>query len=176
MQVPPPPRRAQNDSERPKRLFCNNCGMKHHISKIEEGEISRNPIKTLSMEEKTPTMPGVMYLKCLKSIRKMPGSQVRIWKDHCEGPETPIGPHCGCAHVHIHDRYDRHIICAGEDGGVRRIVLRVNRYKCCNCNRTFVLNCRCIGLQKHAVRTVRLDYQMAKQCWAWPGKHQTRCP
>ena len=47
-------------------------------------------------------MPGVMYLKYLKSIRKMPGSQVRIWKDHCDGPETPICPHCGCAHVHIH--------------------------------------------------------------------------
>ena len=36
-------------------------------------------------------------------------------------------------------------------------------YKCCNCNRTFVQDCRCIGLQKHAVRTVRLDYQMARQ-------------
>ena len=142
--------------------------MKHHISKIEEGEISGNPIKTLSMEEKTPTMPSVMYLKYLKIIRKMPGSQVRIWKAHCDEPETPICPHCGCAHVHIHGRYDRHIICAGEDGGIRRIILRVKRYKCCNCNRTFVQDCRCIGLQKHAVRTVRLDYQMAKQMGSSP--------
>ena len=115
------------------------------------------------MEERTPTMPSVMYLKYLKIIRKMPGSQVRIWKAHCDEPETPACPHCGCTHIHIHGYYDRHIICAGEDNGIRRIILRTKRYKCCNCNRTFVQNCRCIGLQKHAVRTVRLDYQMARQ-------------
>ena len=34
-------------------------------------------------------MPSVMYLKYLKIIRKMPGSQVRIWKAHCDDPKHP---------------------------------------------------------------------------------------
>ena len=137
--------------------------MKPHVTKNKNGKISAKGRKTLSMEEKTPTMPSVMYLKYLKITRKLSGSQVRIWKAHCDEPETPVCPHCGCVHIHIHGYYDRHIICAGEDNGIRRIILRTKRYKCCNCNRTFVQDCRCIGLQKHAVRTVRLDYQMAKQ-------------
>ena len=48
------------------RLFCNNCGMTQGRKKRRRRILLVKSRKRLSMEEKSPTMPSVVFLKYLK--------------------------------------------------------------------------------------------------------------
>ena len=58
----------------------------------------------------------------------------------------------GGEEVYAHGYYHRKVSAMGKDGARKRLKIKVKRYKCLSCGRTYTQNCKHIGLQKNQRR------------------------
>ena len=54
----------------------------------------------------------------------------------------------GGEEVYAQGYYHRKVSAMGKDGARKRLKIKVKRYKCLSCGRTYTQNCELIGLQK----------------------------
>ena len=120
--------------------------------------------KTLSMEEKTPTMPSVMYLKYLKITGEGVDSQGKFYYATCDEVELPVCPQCGSHELYAHGYYHRNASAIGRDGARKRLRIKLKRYKCRYCEKTFSQSCNPIGIGKWQRRNARLNDMLSREC------------
>ena len=145
-------------------LFCNNCGMSPARKKRSRRKVLVKDRKTLSMEEITPTMPCVMYLKYLKITGYGFDSQGKFEYAVCLEAEKTICPHCKGESLYAHGYRYRNLSLMGRDGARKRIRLRQRRFKCRCCGRTFMQDCSRIGVGKWQRRNARLNDAISREC------------
>jgi hypothetical protein len=87
-------------------------------------KILAKSIKTLSMEEKTPTMPSVVFLKYLKITGEGVDSQGKFAYSTCDEIELPVCPHCGSGKLYAHGYYHRNASAIGRDGARKRLRIK----------------------------------------------------
>lgn len=110
--------------------------------------------KTLSMEEKTPTMPSVVFLKYLKITGVGSDSQGKIEYSECVEVEQPECPQCHSQELYAHGYYWRNAWAIGRDEARKRLRIKVKRYKCRCCGKCFSQTCERIGLENGNVAMV----------------------
>ena len=116
------------------------------------------------MEEKTPTMPCVVFLKYLKITGKGEDSQGKFEYSECKEVKKETCPHCGGEEIYAHGYYHRKVSAMGKDGARKRLKIKVKRYKCLSCGRTYTQSCEHIGLKKNQRRNQRLNDAIAREC------------
>ena len=77
------------------------------------------------MEEKTPTMPCVMFLKYLKITGTGEDSQGKFEYSECKEVKKETCPHCGGEEVYAHGYYHRKVSAMGKDGARKRLKIKV---------------------------------------------------
>lgn len=120
--------------------------------------------KTLSMEEKSPTMPSVMYLKYLKITATGADSQGKFDYAVCDEIQASSCPHCHSQEVYVHGYYYRKPNTKGRDGARKRLKIKVKRYKCRCCGKTHAQDLNHIGLAKYQRRNARLNDAISREC------------
>lgn len=143
-------------------LFCNNCGMSPARKKRQRRKVLVKSKKRLSMEEKTPTMPSVVFLKYLKITGESVDSQGKFAYATCDEVEQPVCPHCGSSELYAHGYYHRNASAKGRDGARKRIRIKLKRYKCRCCAKSFSQSCNRIG--KWQRRNARLNDMLSREC------------
>ena len=146
------------------RLFCNNCGMSPARKKRSRRKVLVKDRKTLSMEEKTPTMPSVVFLKYLKITGEGVDSQGKFAYATCVEVESPRCPHCGSNMLYAHGYYHRNASAIGRDEARKRLRIKIKRYKCRCCGRLFSQSCDRIGITKWQRRNARLNDTLSREC------------
>ena len=116
------------------------------------------------MEEITPTMPCVMYLKYLKITGYSFDSQGKFEYAVCLEAEKTICPHCKGESLYAHGYRYRNLSLMGRDGARKRIRLKQRRFKCRCCGRTFMQDCSRIGVGKWQRRNARLNDAISREC------------
>ena len=120
--------------------------------------------KTLSMEEKTPTMPSVVFLKYLKITGVGSDSQGKIEYAECVEVEHPSCPRCCSQELYAHGYYRRNVVAIGRDEARKRLRIKVKRYKCRCCGKSFSQSCNRIGIGKWQRRNARLNDTLSHEC------------
>ncbi len=127
-------------------------------------KISVKGKKTLSMEEKSPTMPLVVFLKYLKITASGSDSQGKFEYAECTEVKKELCPHCRGTELYVYGYYRRMISAKGRDGARKRLRLKIKRYKCRCCGKSFSQNCDHIGLMKWQRRNERLNEAITQEC------------
>ncbi|MDO4751020.1 MAG: ISL3 family transposase [Akkermansia sp.] len=120
--------------------------------------------KTLSMEEKSPTMPSVVFLKYLKITGWGFDSQGKFEYATLEERDAPTCPHCGAFALYAHGYYHRWLSLKGRDGARKRIRLKEKRYLCRCCRKSFFQSTDHIGVAKYQRRNARLNDAISREC------------
>ena len=116
------------------------------------------------MEEKTPTMPSVVFLKYLKITGEGVDSQGKFAYATCVEVESPRCPHCGSNMLYAHGYYHRNVSAIGRDEARKRLRIKIKRYKCRCCGRLFSQSCDRIGITKWQRRNARLNDTLSREC------------
>ena len=116
------------------------------------------------MEEKTPTMPSVVFLKYLKITGMGSDSQGKFEYAECVEIEKPTCPHCGCKDMYAHGYYRRNASAMGRDGARKRLRIKVKRYKCRCCGKSTAQSCDHLGLGRRQRRNARLNDAFSREC------------
>ncbi len=116
------------------------------------------------MEEKTPTMPSVVYLKYLKITGEGVDRQGKFAYATCDEVESARCPHCGSHKLYAHGYYHRNACAIGRDEARKRLRLQLKRYKCRCCGKCFSQSCNLIGLGKWQRRNARLNDAISREC------------
>ncbi len=117
--------------------------------------------KTLSMEEKSPTMPSV-FNKGLHITGRYRRGQDVIYYAELADEKKPLCPHCG-GKSYAHGKLPRKLDIMNKDGGVRDCRLTLRRFKCCSCGKTFQQDLWRIGVAPYARRNERMNKAMGRQ-------------
>ncbi len=120
--------------------------------------------KRLSMEEKSPTMPSVVFLKYLKITATGTDSQGKFDYAVCDEMQADTCPHCHSQDVYAHGYYYRNPSAKGRDGARKRLKIKVKRYKCRCCGKTHTQDLNHIGLAKYQRRNARLNDALSREC------------
>ena len=120
--------------------------------------------KTLSMEEKSPTMPSVVFLKYLKITGAGSDSQGKFEYAECVEIEKAQCPHCRSSGLYRHGYFHRMLSAKGRDGARKRLRLKIKRYKCRCCGKCFSQSCDHIGVAKWKRRNARLNDALSREC------------
>ena len=117
------------------------------------------------MEEISPTIPSVVFLKYLHFRRSSHSCQGKIhyalYQDNLEDIQCP---HCKSKNYYRHGAYHRDALLANHENTLRRVRIQVQRYRCKDCRKTFVMGCEKIGLRKYQRRNERCNKLMLKDC------------
>ncbi len=98
-------------------------------------------------------MPNVVYLKYLHFNHAGPSPQGRIYHAvYQEDREQICCPHCKSNECYRHGFYKRRVTFANKEETVRRVCLKIERYRCRCCGRTFAVGCEMIGTGKYQRR------------------------
>ncbi|MBQ3218038.1 MAG: ISL3 family transposase [Akkermansia sp.] len=116
------------------------------------------------MEEKTPTMPSFVFLKYLKITGEGLDSQGKFAYATCDEVEQPVCPHCGSSELYAHGYYHRNASAMGRDGARKRLRIKLKRYKCRCCAKSFSQSCNRIGIGKWQRRNARLNDMLSREC------------
>ena len=116
------------------------------------------------MEEKTPTMPSVVFLKYLKITGEGVDSQGKFAYATCDEVEQPVCPHCGSSELYAHGYHHRNASAMGRDGARKRLRIKLKRYKCRCCAKSFSQSCNRIGIGKWQRRNARLNDMLSREC------------
>ena len=111
--------------------------------------------KDLGMEEISPTIPSIMYLKYLHFRRSSHSCQGKIqyalYQDNLEDIQCP---HCKSKNYYRHGFCYRKALLANHENTLRRVRIQVQRYRCKDCGKTYVMGCEKIGLLKYQRRNI----------------------
>ena len=116
------------------------------------------------MEEKSPTMPSVVFLKYLKITATGTDSQGKFDYAVCDEIQADTCPHCHSQEVYVHGYYYRNPSAKGRDGARKRLRIKVKRYKCRCCGKTHTQDLNHIGLAKYQRRNARLNDAISREC------------
>ena len=116
------------------------------------------------MEEKTPTMPSVVFLKYLKITGEGSDSQGKFEYAECVEIEKAQCPHCRSTEVYRHGYFRRMLSAKGRDGARKRLRVKIRRYKCRCCAKSFSQSCEHIGVTKWKRRNARLNDALSREC------------
>ena len=116
------------------------------------------------MEEKSPTMPSVVFLKYLKITGSSTDCQGRFDYAVCDEIEKPVCPHCRSQEVYAHGHYRRNPSAKGRDGARKRLRINVKRFKCRCCGKTFAQDLSHIGIGRYQRRNARLNDAISREC------------
>ena len=116
------------------------------------------------MEEKSPTMPSVVFLKYLKITGVGSDSQGKIEYSECVEVEQPECPQCHSQELYAHGYYWRNAWAIGRDEARKRLRIKVKRYKCRCCGKCFSQTCERIGLEKWQRRNGKLNDTLSREC------------
>ena len=118
------------------------------------------------MEEFSPTIPSIMYY--LESLRFKRSSrsrqdkiQLALYQDDLEDIQCP---HCKSKNYYLHGFCYRNALLANQENTLRRVRIQVQRYRCKDCRKTYVMGCEKIGLRKYQRRNDRCNKLMLKDC------------
>ena len=109
-------------------------------------------------------MLGVVFLKYLKITGKGEDSQGKFEYCECKEIKKATCPHCGGEESYAHGYYQRKISAKGKDGARKRLKIKVKRYKCRSCGKTYTQSSEHIGLRKNQRRNERLNDSIAREC------------
>ena len=109
-------------------------------------------------------MPSVVFLKYLKITGVGMDSQGKFEYAVCEEKEKTQCPHCRGHDLYVHGYYYRKLSAKGRDGARKRLRLKIKRYKCRCCGKTFIQNCNHIGVLKWQRRNARLNDELTREC------------
>ena len=101
-----------------------------------EQKILNSPIKELSMEDKSPTMP-YMLLRNFRVHQTVPTSQGQT--SYCEyfAAGEVLCPRCSSNEVVFYDHYKRRAMFLLRGYEKRYFVIKAKRYRCPHCGRVF---------------------------------------
>lgn len=109
-------------------------------------------------------MPSVVFLKYLKITGRGSDSQGKFEYAECTEVKKVLCPHCRCAELYVHGYYRRMLSAKGRDGARKRLKLKIKRYKCRCCGKSFSQNCDHVGLMKWQRRNERLNDAITREC------------
>ena len=117
------------------------------------------------MEEISPTMPSIMFLRFLhfkKSSHSCQGEiQHAFYQDN---PEDIQCPHCKSKNYYLHGFCYRNALLANHENTLRNVRIKVQRYRCKDCHKTYVMGCEKIGLLKYQHRNEQCNRLMLEDC------------
>ena len=109
-------------------------------------------------------MPSVVFLKYLKITGEGVDSQGKLAYATCDEIELPVRPHCGSGKLYAHGYYHRNASAIGRDGERKRLRIKMKRYKCRCCGKSFTQSCDRIGIGKWQRRNARLNDMLSREC------------
>ena len=112
------------------------------------------------MEEKSPTMPGV-FNRFLNIIGRHATCREVIYDVTLKNDQSSLCPHCGAA-SYAHGYRRRLVDFMNDEGAVRRCRIKVRRFKCRSCQRTWSQDLRCAGIRPYARRNELLERSMGE--------------
>ena len=101
-----------------------------------EQKILNSPIKGLSMEDKSPTMP-YMLLRNFRVHQTRSTSQGQISECEYFAPNPVECPRCEARDVVFYDHDERRANFLLKGGEKRQLIIKAKRYKCPHCGRIF---------------------------------------
>ena len=109
-------------------------------------------------------MPSVVLLKYLKITGEGVDSQGKFAYATCDEIELLVCPHCGSGKLYAHGYYHRNASAIGRDGARKRLRIKMKRYKCRCCGKSFSQSCDRIGIGKWQRRNARLNDMLSREC------------
>ena len=117
------------------------------------------------MEEFSPAIPSVMLLRYLHfkypSLSCQGKIQLALYQDN---PEDIQCPHCKSKNFYLHGFCYRNTLLANHENTLRHVRIQVQRYRCKQCRKTYVMGCEKIGLLKYQRRNERCNKLMLEAC------------
>ena len=117
------------------------------------------------MVEISPTIPSIMFLKSLHFKRSSLSPQGEIFHAlYKDNPEDIHCPHCKSKNFYRHGFCYRSALLANHENTLRHVRVQVQRYRCKDCRKTYVMGCEKIGLLKYQHRNDRCNKLMLQAC------------
>lgn len=131
----------------------------------EKGEKNHNNTqKNIEHGGEIPYHALCCVLEVLEDYRIGHGQSRKIGYAVCMEKENVQCPHCLSDSLYRHGYYRRMIRAKGRDGARKRLRLKIIRYKCRCCGKSFAQDCGHIGLQKWQRRNARLNNSISLEC------------
>lgn len=109
-------------------------------------------------------MPCVVFLKYLKITGDGVDSQGKFAYATCKEVKAPLCPHCGGHALYVHGYYYRNARAIGRDNAMKRLRIKVKRYKCRCCGTSFTQSCDHIGIGKWRRRNDKFNDALSREC------------